>query len=173
VRRGGRVLGICGGYQMLGTRIADPHGREGPAGAVEGLALLEVETTLEGDKVLSAVAGRLLGGEARLSGYEMHIGRTTGPATARPLIQFDDGRIDGAQSAGGRVAGCYVHGLFGEDRLRAHFLRSLGAEASTLDYQADIDAALDALAAHIEQHVEVDRILKLARTPSLPPVTTA
>ena len=174
VRRGGRVLGICGGYQMLGRRIADPNGREGPAGAVEGLGLLEVETTLEGDKVLAAISGRLLGGEARLVGYEMHIGRTTGPATARPLVQFDDGRIDGAQTLTGRVAGCYVHGLFGDDRLRSHFLRTLGAEDSTLDYQADTDAALDAIAAHIEQHVDVDRILKLAREPSLAPsVTTA
>jgi adenosylcobyric acid synthase len=172
VRRGGRVLGICGGYQMLGKRIADPNGREGPAGTVEGLGLLEVETTLEGDKVLTAVSGRLVDGEARLSGYEMHIGRTGGPATARPLVRFDDGRVDGAQTPGGRVAGCYVHGLFGDDRLRAHLLRTLGAEASALDYQGDIDAALDALAAHIERHVDVDGILKLARQPNAPPVTT-
>jgi adenosylcobyric acid synthase len=174
VRRGGRVLGICGGYQMLGTRIADPDGREGPAGAVDGLGLLEVETTLEGDKVLAAVAGRLLDGAARLLGYEMHIGRTTGPATARPLIALDDGRVDGAQTPGGRVAGCYVHGLFGGENVRSQLLRALGAEISTLDYAAEIDAALDALATHIERHLDVDEFLALAREPNLtPPVTSA
>jgi len=90
VRRGGRVLGLCGGYQMLGRRIADPKGAEGPAGEVAGLGLLDVETTLRGDKALVAVAGTCLANGARFEGYEMHIGRTTGPGTARPLLRYAD-----------------------------------------------------------------------------------
>jgi len=165
VRRGGRVLGICGGYQMLGQIISDPEGREGPAGTVAGLGLLDVATTLTSDKALRDVKGLLADGTTPFHGYEMHIGETTGADTRRPFLRFDDSRSDGAIDASGRIAGCYVHGLFSDDRLRAQWLASLGADVSLFDYEADVETTLDALAAHLERYVAIDRILELAREP--------
>jgi len=166
-RRGGRVLGICGGYQMLGQMISDPDGREGAAGSVAGLGLLDIATTLTSDKALRDVSGVLSGSASSFRGYEMHIGQTTGADTQRPFLTFDDGRDDGAIAPGGRVAGCYVHGLFSDDTLRAHWLASLGAASTVSDYEADVETTLDALAAHLERHVTIDRILQLAREPIL------
>ncbi len=162
VRRGGRVLGVCGGYQMLGRRVADPQGIEGPPGAVDGLGLLEVETTLTGDKTLRHVAGECLINGAPFTGYEMHVGETGGPDCARPLVRFADGSADGAVSATGRVAGSYVHGFFADDHQRAAWLASLGV-GSAIDYHATIEETLDALAAHLEAHLDCDAILKAAR----------
>ena len=162
VRRGGRVLGICGGYQMLGRRVADPQGIEGPPGAVEGLGLLEVETTLTGAKALRHVAGECLVNGAPFIGYEMHVGETGGPDCARPLVRFADGRADGAVSADGSVAGSYVHGFFADDRQRAAWLASLGI-GSAIDYHATVEATLDALADHLEAHLDCDAILNAAR----------
>jgi adenosylcobyric acid synthase len=163
VRRGGRVLGICGGYQMLGKRLEDPKGTEGPPGSTKGLGLLDIETLLDGDKVLVEVAGTALESAAPFKGYEMHIGRTSGPGCAEPMLHFSDGRIDGAVSPSRRIAGCYVHGLFADDTFRANLLRSLGAAPSSLDYDAEVDAVLDELASHIEKHVDCDRLLAIAR----------
>ena len=162
VRRGGRVLGVCGGYQMLGRRVADPQGIEGPPGAVDGLGLLEVETTLTGDKSLRLVAGECLINGAPFTGYEMHVGETGGPDCARPLVRFADGRADGAVSATGRVAGSYVHGFFADDLQRAAWLASLGV-GSAIDYHATVEETLDALADHLEAHLDCDAILKAAR----------
>jgi adenosylcobyric acid synthase len=163
VRRGGSVLGLCGGYQMLGTRIADPQGLEGPAGAVAGLALLDVETTITGDKTLTEAAGTTLADGVSFKGYEMHMGSTAGPDAGRPLIGFADGRVDGAVSPDGRIAGTYVHGLFNDDRQRAAWLGRLGGRPSTASHEQRLEETLDALAAHLEAHVDVDRLLKLAR----------
>jgi adenosylcobyric acid synthase len=166
VRRGGRVLGICGGYQMLGQIISDPDGHEGPAGSVAGLGLLDVATTLTPDKALRDITGVLADGATPFRGYEMHIGQTVGAdARRRPFLRFDDGRSDGAIDTSGRIAGCYVHGLFSDDRLRAQWLASLGAATSVSDYEADVDRTLDALAVHLERYLDVDRILELAREP--------
>ena len=167
VRRGGRVLGICGGYQMLGQIISDPDGHEGPAGSVRGLGLLDVATTLTSDKALRDVTGVLADGTTRFRGYEMHIGHTAGADTMRPFLHFDDGRSDGAIDTTGRIAGCYVHGLFSDDRLRAQWLASLGGATFVSDYEADVETTLDALAAHLERHVAIERILELAREPVL------
>ncbi len=158
VRRGGHVLGICGGYQMLGRSVADPHGIEGPPLTVEGLGLLPVDTVLEGDKVLVEVAGAVDG--VPFKGYEMHIGRTTGAAT--PLLELP-GHDAGAISRNCRIAGCYIHGLLTDDRQRRHWLAKLGAQTSGFDYEAEVDATLDLLADHIEKHVDCDRLLALAR----------
>lgn len=155
-RRGGRVLGICGGYQMLGRSVADPHGIEGPPSTVEGLGLLPVETVLTGDKVLVEVTGQAEG--VPFKGYEMHVGRTTGSAT--PMLALD-GHDQGAVS--GHIAGCYIHGLLTDDRQRRHWLAKLGAPSSGFDYEADVDATLDQLADHIEKYVDCDRLLALAR----------
>ncbi len=125
LRRGGQVLGICGGYQMLGRRLADPLGVEGLASEVAGLGLLDVETEMGGDKALRQVAGRHGPSGIPLVGYEMHIGRTDGPDQARPFAHLSDGREDGAMSTDGRVAGSYLHGLFASDPFRHAFLRTL------------------------------------------------
>ena len=162
-RRGGRVLGLCGGYQMLGRHIADPTGIEGPAGAVAGLGLLDVVTVLSAEKRLARVAATLADGGAAVAGYEMHMGRTDGPDAARPFLYLAGGRADGARSADGRVAGTYVHGLFAADAARAALLGWLGAAAGVLRWEAEVEAALDALAAHLEAHVRIDDLLALAR----------
>jgi adenosylcobyric acid synthase len=162
VRRGGHVLGLCGGYQMLGRDIADPAGVEGPAGAVDGLDLLNVATTLSGDKRLVAVTGATADG-APFAGYEMHMGTTSGPDTSRAFAMLSDGQPDGATSASGHVSGTYVHGLFADDRQRAAWLERLGGTSAGLDYEAGVDAALDELAAHLETHIDLDRLLSHAR----------
>ena len=163
VRRGGRVLGLCGGYQMLGTSISDPHGIEGPARRVEGLGLLDVETTLGPEKRLANVEGTLRASGAPFSGYEMHVGETTGADLERPFLTFSDGRNDGAVSQDGRVAGCYVHGLFLSDAARAAFLSGLGVAASSESYEATVDRVLDRLADHLANHIDIDQLLKLAK----------
>src|SRR5262245_45097901 len=145
VRRGGSVLGLCGGYQMLGRTIADPLGIEGAPRQVQGLGLLDVQTELTGVKVLREVMGTELTCGASFKGYAMHVGTTVGPDTVRPLLHFTDGRSDGASTADGRVCGCYVHGLFVSDRLRAAWLMRLGGTGSTQSYEATVEAALDAL----------------------------
>ena len=161
-RRGGAVLGICGGYQMLGRRIADPEGVEGWAGSVPGLGLLDVETTLGGDKRLAAVAGTHVASGAPISGYEMHIGVTRGADTARPMLRLGD-RADGAVSRDGRVVGCYVHGLFAADAFRHAFLDRVKARpASGVAYEAGIERILDDWADHLEAHLDLDRVLALA-----------
>jgi adenosylcobyric acid synthase len=162
LRRGGRVLGICAGYQMLGRSVADPLGVEGPAGGrAEGLGLLDVETVMDGTKVLAEATGRDGHGNA-VRGYEMHMGRTSGPDTARPLLWLDDAP-DGAVSADGRVSGCYLHGLFAADGFRATFLASLrpGRE-SGLAYETLVDGVLDRLADHLERHLDIAEISRIA-----------
>ena len=162
-RRGGRVLGLCGGYQMLGAGIDDPEGMEGPAGHVAGLGLLNVETVLTREKRLAEVSGRSCADGVAFHGYEMHIGRTAGPDAATPLLHLADGRPEGACSGDGLVFGTIVHGLFACDGQRNAWLRRLGAAPSGSSYEAGVDAVLDALAAHLEAHIDVDRLLNLAR----------
>ena len=161
-RRGGRVLGLCGGYQMLGRTIADPDATEGRQGMVPGLALLAVETVLGGDKTTRAATGRHVESGAPISGYEIHLGRTVGADCARPFVTID-GRQDGAVSADGLVAGTYVHGIFSSDAFRKAFLRTLGAP-STVAFEAGVEATLDALAAHLSRHLDLEKILAIART---------
>jgi adenosylcobyric acid synthase len=162
VRRGGRVLGLCGGYQMLGRRIADPGGMEGPAGEAAGLGLLDVATTLTTAKVLQPATGRLTNGGARATGYEMHIGETTGPGLARPFMTHDDGRPDGALSADERIAGTYLHGLFASGPARAALLAQLGAGSSGVDQTLVVDQALDEIAAVLAQHFNIDALSRIA-----------
>jgi adenosylcobyric acid synthase len=160
VRRGGYVLGLCGGYQMLGTALADPDGVEGPATAA-GLGLLAVETIIEGEKTLSEVSGETLSDRVPFHGYEMHMGVTR--VLAPPFARLADGRSDGAVSANGRVAGTYVHGLFADDRQRAAWITRLGGTVAGFSYAAGVEATLDALAEHLEAHIDIDRLLKSAR----------
>ena len=161
-RAGRPVLGLCGGYQMLGRSVADPLGLEGPPGTASGLGLLAVDTVLGGDKRLAQVTGTALG--AAFTGYEIHLGRTEGPDGARPLTRMADGRAEGAVSADGLVSGSYVHGLFGLAAQRAAWLARLGVSAQGPDHRAAIDAALDAIAATLERHVDLDALIALSRT---------
>jgi adenosylcobyric acid synthase len=161
-RRGGIVLGLCGGYQMLGQSVADPDGIEGPPATVAGLGLLDVATTLVLDKRLEAVRGTTCDGAA-FAGYEMHIGVTEGADCARPFARLDDGSIDGAMSADGGVIGTYIHGLFADDGQRAAWLARFAAAPSNFVYETSIEQTLDALAAHLAAHLDLDRLLKLAR----------
>ncbi len=166
VRRGGRVLGICGGYQMLGTRISDPDGVEGLPSTVPGLGLLDVETVMTGDKMLREVSGVVLGGAggdgAAFSGYEMHVGSTTGPGTQRPFLRFGDGTPEGAVSADGRLAGCYVHGLFGVTAARAALLAAVGVTASQAEHATRVDTALDEIAKVLEGCLDVGGLATMA-----------
>ena len=159
-RRGGMIVGLCGGYQMLGRRIADPLGIEGAAADVAGLGLLDVETTLSPAKTLRRVAGSALG--AALEGYEMHMGETRGPGTAHPFATLAGSISDGAVSPDGRVIGSYLHGLFASADLRRALLARIGVASGGGDYAADVDAALDAIAAELAVHVDLDGLLALA-----------
>jgi len=165
-RQGGHILGICGGYQMLGRHIADPDGTEGPPGEMAGLGLLDVETVFEGGKRLAEVAGHEIATGTPVRGYEMHLGVTTGPGLARPMLDLD-GHPDGAVSADGRVAGCYLHGLFASDPFRRAFLARLGAAAGAVVYDQMIETVLDGLADHLEQHLDLAALLAAARPPRL------
>jgi adenosylcobyric acid synthase len=218
VRHGGRVLGVCGGYQMLGGTISDPAGIEGPPRTVRGLGLLDVGTVMTGDKTLREVSGVLLGAHMRggaqgvgggaqgagggaqgvgggaqgagggaqgagggaqgadvgatgaqgsagtvpFAGYEMHIGSTTGPGAGRPFLRFSDGSTDGAVSADGRVAGCYVHGLFGVTAARAALVSAIGATPSHDDHAARVDGALDEIASVLESCLDISALAAIA-----------
>jgi len=163
VRRGGYVLGLCGGYQMLGRTVADPHGIEGARGTVQGLGLLDIDTVIEGEKTLAAVSGITVLDGAPIRGYEMHMGLSAGSDTGRSLVRFADGRNDGALSVDGRVAGTYVHGFFADDTQRQAWIARLGGAPSRLNHDAEIERTLDALAAHLEAHIDIDRLLRSAR----------
>ncbi len=163
VRRGGWVVGLCGGYQMLGRRVADPKGIEGAPGETPGLGLLEVETVMGRAKRLVRAEGHACEGGEAVAGYEMHMGRTSGPDTARPLLTLESGP-DGARAANGRVMGCYLHGLFAADGFRRGFLARLRRrDVAGIAYEALVDETLDALAAHLEAHLDLDRLLEVAR----------
>jgi adenosylcobyric acid synthase len=162
VRRGGRLLGLCGGYQMLGRTVADPGGLEGPGGTVEGLGLLDVETVLEPAKTTRLVTGRHLGTGTPVAGYEIHQGRTTGPDERRPFLELE-GRPEGATSEDGRVSGTYLHGIFAADEFRSAFLGGFGLVAATR-YEARLETALDAIADQVEKELDLDAVLSIART---------
>ncbi len=161
-RRGGRILGICGGYQMLGQSVDDPEGIEGPAGQTPGLGLLDITTTMTQDKRLTRTHASHAASGLPITAYEIHIGQSSGPDRSRPFAHVQ-GQPEGATSPDGRVTGSYLHGMFADDRFRAAFLHGLGIAASGRSYSADVDATLDALAAHIEAHLDVPGVLALAR----------
>jgi adenosylcobyric acid synthase len=161
LRRGGMVLGLCGGYQMMGRMIADPDGIEGPSATVAGLGFIDVETTLTADKRLEAAHGTTSDGVA-FRGYEMHMGVTTGSDCARPFARRSDGSPEGAVSPNGRAAGSYIHGLFADDRQRAAWLERFAAGRPRIAYDDLVEQTLDALAAHLSAHLDIERLLKLA-----------
>ena len=161
-RRGGHVVGICGGYQMLGTMVHDPHGIEGSVRQTEGLGLLDIETVMEPEKTVRNVTARSLAFDTPLEGYEIHLGRTSGADCLRPVTVINNAD-DGATSADGKVFGTYLHGLFTADVFRSRFLESLGVRGAGIDYRAEMDRALDEIAAQLEKHLDCDAIFGLAR----------
>ncbi len=167
VRRGGAVLGICGGYQMLGRHIHDPEGLEGPPGSVEGLALLDVETVLHSDKTTRRTIATHCLTNTPLKAYEIHLGHTSGPDCDRPFAVVR-GRPEGAGSADGRIQGTYLHGAFESDAFRRAFLSTLGVRAFGPSHTQRMEETIDALARHLESHVNLSRILDIAMEPDLP-----
>ncbi len=161
-KRGGHVVGICGGFQMLGRVVRDPDGIEGSATETEGLGLLDVETVMQPEKTVRNVSARSVQFDLPLEGYEIHLGRTTGPDTLRPSAVIN-GADDGAVSADGKVSGSYLHGLFSADAFRAKFLENLGVKGGGIDYRAEVERALDEIAAELEIHLDCDAIFGLAR----------
>lgn len=163
-RRGGLVVGLCGGYQMLGRLLSDPDGIEGPPSTATGLGLLDVETVMGGDKSLVEVSGveQLTG--CSIQGYEMHFGRTHGPGTENPWMVLEGDQPDGVISDDGRVMACYLHGIFASDAFRHAFLgRIREGRTSDIEYEKKVEAALDGLAQHLETHIDLDKLLELAR----------
>jgi adenosylcobyric acid synthase len=165
-RRGGAVLGLCGGYQMLGKMIHDPLGLEGQSGSSQGLGLLDVETTLVPSKTLTRVQARHVASGETVSGYEIHLGTTKGPDCERPFTMIGN-TPDGAQSRDGRVIGTYIHGLFSDDAFRRHFIENLGGEAGPLAFEAAVEDTLDELARHLAQSLDIEKLLALARPVTL------
>jgi len=170
-RSGGRVLGICGGYQMLGRTISDPDGYDGPAGSISGLGLLDVATLMTKAKQVQPVTARCARTGLQVSGYEIHVGETTGPDTERPFSVIR-GEPEGARSANGRIEGTYLHSVFAEDDFRQAWLSRAGAEPeSGMNYSASVEAALDDLADQVCAAADVDALLQLARAPDISPGT--
>jgi adenosylcobyric acid synthase len=161
IRRGGHVLGLCGGYQMLGREISDPEGIEGPPGIVAGLGHLDVTTVMVPHKHLKRTKATYLPTGDPVEGYEIHIGETTGPDCARAWLQVR-GQPKGAASTDGRVRGTYLHGLFSSDRFRAAYLAGFGAKSGLASYDSGVEETLEALAAHLERHMDLDQLLALA-----------
>ena len=161
-KRGGHVVGICGGFQMLGRMVRDPDGIEGSVTETEGLGLLDFETVMEPEKIVRNSSARSVQFDLPLEGYEIHLGRTTGPDMARPSAIIN-GVEDGAVSADGKVMGTYLHGLFSADAFRTKFLESLGVRGGGIDYRAEVERALDEVAAELESHLDCDAIFALAR----------
>jgi adenosylcobyric acid synthase len=162
-RRGGHILGICGGYQMLGTHLYDPEGIEGASNDVPGLGYLGIQTILTSDKMLSEVTGEAFSSLGKIRGYEMHSGQTMGDAISQPFAKIN-GQPDGAVSEDGKIMGCYIHGLFAEDKFRSAFLNRLKLGTSSgLNYEAQVEGALDALADSLEIELDLDALIEAAR----------
>ncbi|MFF0950036.1 cobyric acid synthase [Rhizobium leguminosarum] len=153
VRRGGRVIGICGGYQMLGRTVHDPLGLEGGTLEAPGLALLDIETEMAPEKTVRNSQARSTEYDAPLAGYQIHLGATRGPDCSRPSAIID-GAPDGALSADGRIMGTYLHGLFGSDTYRARLLQSFGLSGEGGNYRESVDRALDEIASGLEKHLD-------------------
>ena len=162
LRQGAKVMGLCGGYQMMGRMIHDPQGLEGQEGSVPGLGLLDVETILAPKKTVTFADGLEQSTGAEVSGYEIHLGQTEGGDCARPMIAFPDGRVDGAISANCQVMGCYMHGLFSKDGFRSAWLKAETGKASTLVFDQVIEDGLNDLADHLERHLDLEAIARIA-----------
>ncbi|MFF7109948.1 cobyric acid synthase [Pseudomonas sichuanensis] len=162
LRYGGKLIGICGGLQMLGREVHDPLGLEGQAGSSAGLGLLDYETVLEAEKQLRNVSGTLALEQSPIAGYEIHAGVTRGPALEHPAVQLQDGRCDGAISADGQILATYLHGLFEGSQSCAALLRWAGlADVQPIDYEALRERDIERLADLVEQHLDTAHLRQL------------
>ncbi|MGN6584757.1 MAG: cobyric acid synthase [Rhizobiaceae bacterium] len=161
-KAGGHVMGICGGYQMLGRAVYDPDGIEGAVHEAQGLGLLDVETVMEPEKTVRTATAHSLRFDTPLEGYEIHLGKTTGPDRQRPVTLLN-GIEEGATSADGRVFGTYMHGIFGADAFRRKLLAELGVKDGGGNYRANLEAALDRIASALEAHIDCDALFAAAR----------
>ena len=167
-RRGGHVIGICGGYQMLGRRITDSQLIESAETDIDGLGLLDIETQMTAHKQLGQVSAKHIASGHQISGYEIHIGKTSGNDTTRPVINIlssGEARFDGAISPSGNVWGCYLHGMFSDDAFRHHILANLSEKAlrhGLTDYETQLDDTLSDLARHLETAIDIDRLISHA-----------
>ncbi len=163
-RRGGWVIGLCGGYQILGQNVSDPEGIEGKPSEAEGLGLLDIVTVIHGGKSLKETTGTEVGTGKAIKGYEMHIGKTSGPGMEKPWVRLDDGRNEGAVSNDGRVRGTYMHGLFSSDSFRHSILdRIRPGRDQGIAYESQVEITLNALAEHTEKHLDLDELLSIAK----------
>ena len=161
LRYGGKVIGICGGYQMLGTFLHDPHGIEGPAGSGEGLGLLDFETTMEKQKQLTRVEGNFSWDNAIISGYEIHMGISKGPALKHPAVKLKD-RVDGVISADNQILGTYLHGLFDKESALQSLLKWAGLKnIEQFDYENFRENELDRLAEEMQKNIDIDKLLSI------------
>jgi adenosylcobyric acid synthase len=167
VRRGGSILGLCGGYQMLGKKISDPMGIESSEKEIDGLGFLDVETVLTSKKTLTSVRGKDTMFDTDISGYEIHIGKTSGFDCNRPITRLEeDGKVkfDGASSHDGRIMGSYIHGIFASNSFRRAFLNNLGLKnEKSIDFNWEVESTLDKLADHLEKYINVKSLFELAR----------
>ena len=162
INRGGYVLGICGGYQILGKTISDPDGIEGAAGSTEGLGYLDVQTTMTANKKVTPTAAVHLASGTQINGYEIHIGDTIGNDCSRPFAT-SNGTPDGAITLTGQIMGTYLHGLFSNNSFRRYFLKNIGAKPSNLDYDQEVENILDKLGDHMEKNVDIEAFISIAR----------
>ncbi|WP_025899671.1 cobyric acid synthase [Sneathiella glossodoripedis] len=163
LRRGGKLLGICGGYQMLGKVIRDPDGIEGSTRKIEGLGLLDFETTMSGNKKLLQENGTHIPSQCVVNGYHMHLGECRGEALKHPFLRLQSGP-DGCQSADGSIMGTYLHGLFANDEFRLSFLNELKPHTRRVrHFETEIENTLDQLSQHLEKHLDIDRMLEIAQ----------
>ncbi len=161
LRYGGKIIGICGGFQMLGKHIDDPLGIEDSPGISNGLGLFDMHTTLQTNKQLCNVSGRLMIGDVEIKGYEIHAGITTGSALQRPAVHLDN-RFDGAIADDDQIMGTYIHGLFDAPQACLNLLQWAGLKTNeTIDYQQLIESHLETLADVVEKHLDTDRLLKI------------
>jgi adenosylcobyric acid synthase len=163
-RSGGRVLGICGGYQMLGRRIIDEHGIDGTPGDTEGLGLLNIETWMNDEKTVRRVKGQCATSGVDVSGYEIHVGESHGPDCVRTMTRIN-GADDGARSPSGLISGTYVHGLLSGDEYRRNFLNEIVSYESSYAYSDVVDDALNELADGLENTLDIHRLFASAREP--------
>ena len=160
LRYGGKLIGICGGYQMLGKKLHDPHGIEGAAKSMDGLDLLDFETTIEKQKELKLVEGQFCFDAAKVTGYEIHMGVSRGPALENPAIQLID-KVDGVISDDNQIMGTYLHGLFDQTSALSSLLKWAGLnETTSFDYKSLREEELDRLADEMQKHIDIDLLLE-------------